>query len=130
VTTGVLKWPSRENKFLCRRGVAACGPQEIEHHLIAVNRDDCVVLVILTPASSGHSFYEEPAGRKLSAAELIQLRTHLASAGLPFVDDRGAEERLIGLRQVYEPYILALSKHLSLALATWSASCHRTWCRD
>src|SRR5258708_15277986 len=35
------------------------------------------------------------------------------------VDDRGVEERLIGLRQMYEPYILALSKYLSLALPTW-----------
>ena len=61
----------------------------------------------------------KPAGTRLSAAELMQLRIHLASVGLPLIDDRGVEERLLGLRQMYEPYILALSKYLSLALPTW-----------
>jgi len=49
----------------------------------------------------------------------MQLQIHLASVGLPLVDGRGVEERLIGLRQMYEPYILALSKDFSLALPTW-----------
>ena len=61
----------------------------------------------------------EPPGTRLSETELMQLRIHLASVGLPLIDDRGVEERLLGLRQMYEPYILALSKYLSLALPTW-----------
>jgi len=61
----------------------------------------------------------EPPGTRLSEAELMQLRIHLASVGLPLVDGRGVEERLIGLRQMYEPYILALSKYLLLAVPTW-----------
>jgi hypothetical protein len=55
----------------------------------------------------------------LSAAELMQLRIHLASVGRPLIDDRAVEERLLALRQMYEPYIRALSQYLSLALPAW-----------
>ena len=61
----------------------------------------------------------EPPRKGLSSAELRQLRIHLAGNGLPPIDDRGVEERLLGLRQMYEPCILALSRYLSLDLPTW-----------
>jgi hypothetical protein len=56
---------------------------------------------------------------RLSANELTQLRIDLASVGLPLVDDRGADEKLTRLRQMYEPYVLALSRYFSFALPPW-----------
>ena len=61
----------------------------------------------------------EPPRKGLSAVELTRLRIHLASNGLAPIDDRGVEKRLLGLRQMYEPCILALSKYLSLDLPAW-----------
>jgi hypothetical protein len=61
----------------------------------------------------------KPAEGRLSANELTELRIHLATVGVPLREDSGVEERLTCLRQMYEPYILALSKYLSLALPPW-----------
>jgi hypothetical protein len=56
---------------------------------------------------------------RLSANELTRLRIHLATAGLTLSEDSGADERLTCLRQMYEPYIFALSRYFSFALPPW-----------
>ena len=61
----------------------------------------------------------KPAEGRLSANELTQLRIRLATVGLPLRQNSGVDERLTRLRQMYEPYVLALSRYLSLALPPW-----------
>ena len=54
---------------------------------------------------------------RLPPDALARLRTELAAAGLPL--GPGAEERLLTLRQMYEPFALALSRYLLQPLPEW-----------
>jgi Ion channel len=55
---------------------------------------------------------------RLPAAQLAQLREQLA-AGLKLQAPPDFGERLAELRRMYEPYVVALGRHLALPLAPW-----------
>ena len=63
----------------------------------------------------------EPAQR-LTDAELPRLRERLAEAGLRLrdgADAAAATQQLAELRQMYEPYVAALARHLAVTLPPW-----------
>jgi hypothetical protein len=59
------------------------------------------------------------AGDRLPAQELARLRERLASGGMKLKARPDFEERLAALRRMYEPYVIALSRHLALPLPPW-----------
>jgi hypothetical protein len=62
----------------------------------------------------------EPRSRnRLTAEDLAELRSRLEGGGLHFEAEDGAEERLNELRSEYEPYAIAISRHLALELPDW-----------
>lgn len=60
----------------------------------------------------------EPIDR-LSAADFAQLREFLATTGITLRDAEKAEHKLTKLRNMYEPYVYALSRHLQMPLPNW-----------
>lgn len=56
---------------------------------------------------------------RLPPAKLAQLRAHLAAAGLKLRDGLAAEQELIELRALYEPYVVALAGYLSMTVPDW-----------
>ncbi len=60
------------------------------------------------------------AGRdRLPAEQLAQLRSFLETVNVRFASGEKCEERLAGLRAMYEPYVWALADHLRLRLPNW-----------
>ncbi|HXU20307.1 MAG TPA: potassium channel family protein [Verrucomicrobiae bacterium] len=56
---------------------------------------------------------------RLPAGELQRLRTALAQAGVQLRDDEAAVAKLVKLREMYEPYLRALSDFLHMELPPW-----------
>ena len=56
---------------------------------------------------------------RLPPATLELLLTALSENGLTFSKKEGADTRLAELRQMYEPYVIALSRRFHLALPAW-----------
>lgn len=56
---------------------------------------------------------------RLPAGELQRLRTSLTQAGVQLRDDEAATAKLIKLREMYEPYLGALSDFLYMELPPW-----------
>jgi len=56
---------------------------------------------------------------RLSAGELQEIRQQLGSAGLMLADGAEADAELTRIRGLYEPYALALARHLRLELPPW-----------
>jgi hypothetical protein len=56
---------------------------------------------------------------RLPSASLTGLRNLLAEAGVTLQDGIDAEQKLRELRQMYEPYVQALSAYLLMALPPW-----------
>ena len=91
------------------------GPDRYQAKLtFAISRHAAVDLARMFPIPP-----RKLAGTRLSSNELTQLRIHLATVGLTLREDSGADERLTRLRQMYEPYLLALSRYFSFALPPW-----------
>ncbi len=61
----------------------------------------------------------EPGHQRLPASSLAELRSILAEAGLKLAEGEEADERLRKLRHMYEPFIFALSRHLSMSIPPW-----------
>ena len=61
----------------------------------------------------------KPKRDRLTPEELAWLRTTLASAGLPLREGDEGGNDLTELRQMYEPYVNALSHHFLLAVPPW-----------
>ena len=91
----------------------------------------CVEQARLTFAMARHAVVDlaqvfntpphEPAQR-LTDAELPRLRERLAEAGLRLrdgADAAAATKQLAELRQMYEPYVAALARHLAVTLPPW-----------
>ncbi len=76
-------------------------------------------------ADLAYSFHVEPrapAQDRLPPAALAEVLAQLKEAGVePAVDQATLEERLRGVRALYEPYVNALSERLELALPPWLA---------
>jgi hypothetical protein len=65
----------------------------------------------------------EPRSRnRLTAEGLAELRSRLEGSGLHSSGDEEAEKRLGELRSEYEPYAIAISRHLALNLPDWLPS--------
>jgi len=67
-------------------------------------------------------FYSPPITRakdRLPPGQWAQLRDALAASGLRLAADDGACARLKELRDLYEPYVLPLSRHLLMDLPAW-----------
>jgi Ion channel len=56
---------------------------------------------------------------RLPEAELGRLKQALASAGMPLKPDAGVAQHLLHHRQMYEPYVHALSEFLLMPLPAW-----------
>jgi hypothetical protein len=60
-----------------------------------------------------------PATDRLSAPELRQLRDTLATHGMKLHDGEAADQQLLKLRSMYEPFVYSLAMHLSQTLPPW-----------
>src|SRR5256885_4601457 len=56
---------------------------------------------------------------RLSSVQLARLRERLTAGGLGLRDRPDFEERLTGLRRMYEPYVVALAHYLAVPLPPW-----------
>ena len=56
---------------------------------------------------------------RLASEDFAVLKERLATAGVCFVDEGEAEERLASFRDTYEPFINGLAHHLILPLPLW-----------
>ena len=56
---------------------------------------------------------------RLSSDGFAEIKNRLAAAGLRFVDEEEAEERLASFRDTYEPFLNGLANHLLLSLPGW-----------
>ncbi len=63
-----------------------------------------------------------PAVDRLPPAAFAQLRSSLAEAGLTLSGGDAAEQRLVELRALYEPYVAAMADRLYFALPGWMPS--------
>jgi hypothetical protein len=61
----------------------------------------------------------DPKPERLPPADLEQLRTTLAGAGLKLRADEAADQELAHLRRMYEPYVNALASYLLMSLPPW-----------
>lgn len=66
-------------------------------------------------------FHQPPinSGDRLPPAELARLHGVLAQAGFHLHDTQAAREKLLHLREMYEPYLQALAVHLAIELPPW-----------
>jgi len=62
-----------------------------------------------------------PETDRLPPADYAALRSVLAEAGIPLRDGADAEQRLKDYRQLYEPYVYALSRRFLMELPPWTA---------
>jgi hypothetical protein len=56
---------------------------------------------------------------RLPPEDLSRLRMSLAAAGIPLRDGLDADQRLTKLRRMYEPYVYAMARYLSMSLPVW-----------
>lgn len=72
---------------------------------------DLSLVLLVEPHESSHN--------RLPAASLAELRGILAEAGLKLREGDEADERLRKLRHMYEPFIFALGRYLSMNVPPW-----------
>jgi hypothetical protein len=63
--------------------------------------------------------YDPRSRDRLSSEELAQLRKLLAGAGMRLQQDEEADQKLLKLRSLYEPYCQALARRLLLSVPSW-----------
>ena len=63
-----------------------------------------------------------PKSNRLAPADFRHMRDALAEVGLHFANEEEAEKRLADIRQIYEPFVNALSDHLLVNLPAWVVS--------
>jgi hypothetical protein len=63
-----------------------------------------------------------PKSNRLSPADFSRMRDALAEVGLHLAHEEDAEKRLAEIRQIYEPFVNALSDHLLVNLPPWVVS--------
>jgi Ion channel len=94
----------------------------------------CVRQAELTFAMARHAVvdlaqvFSTPPGAsedRLSPADLARLRDRLASGGLRLKARPDFDVRLAELRRMYEPYVVALARHLALPLPPWMRAVER-----
>lgn len=94
----------------------------------------CVRQAELTFAMARHAVvdlaqvFSTPPGTsedRLPAADLERLRARLAGGGMRLKARPDFAERLTELRRMYEPYVVALARHLALPLPPWIRTVER-----
>jgi hypothetical protein len=63
---------------------------------------------------------------RLPAPKLAQLRAHLAATGLKVREERAADHEFSELRALYEPYVAALGRYLSMPIPDWLPETRQT----
>jgi hypothetical protein len=66
--------------------------------------------------------YDPSGDGRLSPEALLQLRDTLAGNGLKLRRDEAADQKLIKLRSLYEPYVAGIARNLIIALPPWMRS--------
>ena len=61
----------------------------------------------------------EPEKERLPLAQLEHLRATLGANGLRLRQESAADQKLIELRQMYEPYVNSLSRYLAMTIPPW-----------
>jgi len=97
--------------------------------VIAGTEDNCAKQAELTFAIARHAVVDLcqvfgapprlPESDRLPPETLEKLRSKLAKQGMVLLSTPGAEQKLLELRQMYEPYVNALAKHLRQGLPPW-----------
>jgi len=64
--------------------------------------------------------YDAHAPDRLTPEDLEQLRKHLIAAGMRPKQDEEADQKLLKLRSLYEPYCQSLGRRLLLTVPSWS----------
>jgi hypothetical protein len=92
-------------------------------------QDACARQAQLTFAMARHAVVDlaqvlgrppiESRADRLPASDLARLRAGLAAAGVIVDASAGADDKLAGMRQMYEPFITALSEYLLMPLPGW-----------
>ena len=89
-------------------------PKEQAKLTFAMARHSAVDLTQLVNAR-----YDAHAPDRLPTEGLVALRSLLSSSGMSLRDDGQADEKLLKLRSLYEPYCEALGQRLLLAVPPW-----------
>jgi hypothetical protein len=63
-----------------------------------------------------------PHDDRLSPAEFAHMTANLATHGISIHSDDESQERLLAFRNMYEPYVHALSEYLMMPLPPWQAA--------
>jgi len=92
-------------------------PKEQARLTFAMARHAAVDLAQLVNAT-----YDPHATDRLAPEELEQLRKTLATSGMRLRQDIDADQKLLKLRSLYEPYCDALARRLLLTLPAWTRS--------
>jgi hypothetical protein len=66
-----------------------------------------------------HTLPLQSARDRLSATDLLHLRSILAASGLRLSEGDDADKKLTELRDMYEPYIYSLSRYFRITLPPW-----------
>ncbi len=61
----------------------------------------------------------QPDPDRLSAGDLVQLRSRLGESGLRLREGGDTETRLIELRAMYEPYLYSLARYFHISIPPW-----------
>jgi hypothetical protein len=78
-----------------------------------------LALILRTPP-------REPDADRLPSEDLASIRSILTSEGLKLREGSEADQKLTELRQMYEPYVYALSERLLLSIPPWILDSSRT----
>jgi len=60
-----------------------------------------------------------PNPERLSANDLVQLRSRLSESGVRLREGGDSETRLTELRAMYEPYLYSLSRYFHISIPPW-----------
>ncbi len=74
-------------------------------------------LVDLAQVVNAH--YDPNVGDRLTSADLTEIRGQLAQKGLKLREGAEADQKLMQLRSLYEPYAQAIARNLFIALPPW-----------
>ena len=67
----------------------------------------------------GADFQHAPTPDRLLPAELTRLRAALLASGINLRDSAATDQKLSGLRQMYEPYVNSLADYLLVTIPDW-----------
>jgi hypothetical protein len=60
-----------------------------------------------------------PGANRLEASDLTQVRERLAVAGIHLRESTASEQKLVELRETYEPFVIGLARRIQVSLPPW-----------